>query len=74
MAVEKKFKVVPYEIHMFCDCGGEFVEDSSMAAGIAKNFFGFPTIPQKYKHTCNKCGYVELFDTIYPKIIYEREN
>ena len=72
MAIEKKIKLVPYEIHMFCECGGEFIQAPSLS-GDAKMFFGFPNVPQKFKHTCNKCGAIELFDKEYPEIIYERE-
>lgn len=72
MPVEKKFKVIPYEVHMFCECGGKFIEKPSIS-GDAKMFFGFPTIQQKHKHICDKCGKVEFFDDQYPKIIYERD-
>ncbi len=29
------------------------------------------TDPQLYPHECNSCGHSELFDCIYPKIVYE---
>lgn len=72
MPIEKKFKLIPYKVHMFCDCGGKFIEDPLISKG-AEIFFGFPTIQRKYKHICDKCGKVELFDDQYPKIIYEQD-
>lgn len=64
MAIEKKIKVVPFEIHQYCECGGEFIP-----TGLV-----YTSYPQKYPHECNKCKKREIFEKSYPTIEYRKEN
>ena len=64
--MNKKFikKIVkPVKIVAICECGGEFKD-----TGIC-----LTSCPCKYPHICNKCGRPEIFDSQYPKIVFEDE-
>ena len=60
------------QVHMMCQCGGEFrrdtdIGDSSASAASALDLiWNYP-----YQHKCDKCGSVQKFDRIYPYIKYE---
>lgn len=60
-----QFKVKPVGIRQLCDeCLGEMkYEDGNM----------FLSNPPKFKHTCEKCGHVELFDAKYPTVRWIEE-
>ena len=64
MAIEKKIKVIPVEVHQYCECGGEFIPTG----------FVYTTYPPKYPHECNKCNKRETFEKSYPTIEYCKEN
>lgn len=48
-----------------CECGGEFKYNDN----------GLQTLeyPPRYTHICDKCGKVERFSCLYPKIDYSEE-
>lgn len=64
MAIEKKIKVVPFEVHQYCECGGEFIP-----TGLVLTSY-----PPQYPHACNKCDKRETFKKSYPTIEYSKEN
>lgn len=57
------------QIHMMCQCGGEF-KPTGMGSGSYTSALN-PTCECKYQHKCDKCGAVQDFDRCYPYIKYE---
>lgn len=62
--MEKIVKVSVIKKAMKCPgCDGE----------MEQTYLCYSTNPPKYEHKCNKCGYTEIFSTIYPRIEYVEE-
>ena len=59
--IKIKKEVKAYKVCAICECGGEYEYQ-----GVA-----FATWPVQYPHICNRCGNVDTFLSVYPKIEYE---
>jgi hypothetical protein len=71
MAEEKRTRVVPIQVDMKCECGGTFHAGETDFGGALTVLTSYPP---KYPHHCDKCGKIEYFTEIYPKIEYEIYN
>ena len=56
----KKYEKKTIVTHAYCDCGGEFVYDTTSL------FFDMIVSKNGLEHTCNKCGKREVLDKMYP--------
>lgn len=60
--VEKRVRVIPYEIHLICECGAEM-----QYTGMILTVY-----PPRYVHRCPSCGEKDDKPTQqYPYVIYE---
>lgn len=57
------------QVHMMCQCGGEF-KPTGIGSGSAASALN-PKWECEYQHKCDKCGAAQNFDRIYPYIKYE---
>lgn len=71
MAQERRKRVTPVRVSMYCDCGGEFILGNGTTNDVIAVLL---SNPPKYPHTCNKCGKQEYFVKEYPYIDYEEYN
>lgn len=46
--------------HKMCECGGEYK--------LNQDGYVLLSYPCKYEHQCNKCGNIEYFTEIFPKV------
>lgn len=58
----KSLRLVPFEERLFCSkCDTEMKWDRGTLLSH----------PTKYRHTCPKCEYTELFYASYPRIVHK---
>ena len=60
---EIRKEVRTFMTYVTCDCGGEFVYDSTRPVLLV--------YPAQHPYKCNKCGKETTLPDVYPKIEYE---
>lgn len=70
--VEKKTKMQAWQVHAFCECGGEISVTQEINSGMG----GAYTSDGKgnYEHRCDKCMKEEFLPKIYPYMMHEIAN